>query len=353
MRAHLEYAHTLDPISWRDRHAQGLVPDSLPYGLDRLEESGFEVSVRPRPPRVVRTGDAAVRQVTGGLSAFEALTARERRAADISVCWDTRSGAAAAVRSTLRGEPPVAFGVIWLTEDSVSYPPAGRLLARRALHSAAAVWAMSPAQLRPLHESWGAPENRLHLLHMGIDADFWTPADGAQEPDLVVASGNDRHRDHGLIVAALSELRRKRPVRLELASHHDVDVPPELGRRHPQLDHRAMRDLYGRGALVALALKPNLHISGLSVLLESMASGRAVVATETPGMREYLEDGVTGLLVPPGDPARLAGAVEELLDEPERAAELGRAGRAAVERHFSTAQQAASLAEILRTALER
>jgi len=70
-------------------------------------------------------------------------------------------------------------------------------------------------------------------------------------------------------------------------------------------------------------------------VLEAMASGLPVVTTDVGGNREAVEDGVTGLLVPPGDPAALAEALEALWDDPDRRESMGKAGRARVEERFS------------------
>jgi len=67
------------------------------------------------------------------------------------------------------------------------------------------------------------------------------------------------------------------------------------------------------------------------VLLEAMASGVPVVATDQGGPREICVPGETGLLVPPADPAALADAVRSLVDDPDRARAMGRAGRLRVE----------------------
>jgi glycosyltransferase involved in cell wall biosynthesis len=75
---------------------------------------------------------------------------------------------------------------------------------------------------------------------------------------------------------------------------------------------------------------------GLPVsVLEAMAAGRPVVATAVVGTTEAVVDGVTGLLVPPRDPAALARAISRLLEDPELARRLGAAGRARVEERFS------------------
>jgi glycosyltransferase involved in cell wall biosynthesis len=70
------------------------------------------------------------------------------------------------------------------------------------------------------------------------------------------------------------------------------------------------------------------------VLLEAMACGRPVVATDHGGPREICLPGETGLLVPPGDADALAAAIAWLLVHPERARAMGEAGRRRVETHY-------------------
>jgi glycosyltransferase involved in cell wall biosynthesis len=67
------------------------------------------------------------------------------------------------------------------------------------------------------------------------------------------------------------------------------------------------------------------------VLLEAMAAGRAVVASRATAIPEVVPDGVAGSLVAPGNPDALAGALIELLSQPERADALGAAGSRHVE----------------------
>ena len=332
----------VDVADWRRRHARGEVPDSWPYGLDRLASYGVRVTPAP-----AYTGDARLARAARGLGRYEWLESRTSSGTpDAELCWDERVGVPAARR---RGGPPVVTGVIWLTDEQRT-SRVHRLLAGPGLRRAHRVWALSSAQLPVLRDDFGVPERRLVHLPFGIDADFFTPGLGAgPSPGLLVGAGNDRHRDHPTLVAAVAQVRRDHPgVRLELATRQPIDVPAALGVRHSSLTHGQMRDLYRRGSVTVVALRPNLHVSGISVALEAMACGRPVVITDTPGMRDYLTDGHTGLLVPPGDPAALAAAVTSLVAEPERAREMGEAARKEVEERFSTQVQAGRLAELIR-----
>jgi glycosyltransferase involved in cell wall biosynthesis len=100
-----------------------------------------------------------------------------------------------------------------------------------------------------------------------------------------------------------------------------------LGERADVPDLLAAADLF---------LLPSLW-EGLPLsVLEAMAAGRPVVATAIGGTDEAVTDGVTGLLVPPRDPAAIAAAIARLRDDPGLAERLAAAGRARVEREFSS-----------------
>jgi len=89
-------------------------------------------------------------------------------------------------------------------------------------------------------------------------------------------------------------------------------------------------------------------------LVEAMAAGKAVVATRTGGVPEVVEQGETGLLVPPGDSDRLREAVVELLGDEPRRAQMGVKGLARARARFDLARTVADLDRIYRdTAAEQ
>ena len=82
------------------------------------------------------------------------------------------------------------------------------------------------------------------------------------------------------------------------------------------------------------------------VILEAMALGKPLVAAASGGPLEIVEEGISGLLVPPGDPTALAAAVSRLLDEPKFAAKLSAGARRRV-RSFDERTTAAEFASLL------
>ena len=103
-------------------------------------------------------------------------------------------------------------------------------------------------------------------------------------------------------------------------------------------------------AAADLFVLPSLWEGLPMALIEAMAAGLPVVATDVSGTRGVMLHGETGLLVPPGDAAALAQAIAALLAEPERAARMGAAGRLRVERYFSARKQAADHLALFTTA---
>jgi glycosyltransferase involved in cell wall biosynthesis len=85
-------------------------------------------------------------------------------------------------------------------------------------------------------------------------------------------------------------------------------------------------------------------------ILESLAAGRPVIATDVDGVREILAEG-GGFLVPPGSPTRTAVALHELLTEPEMRRLTGRAGRTAILRRHDAHALMKAYDELVRTHL--
>jgi glycosyltransferase involved in cell wall biosynthesis len=97
-------------------------------------------------------------------------------------------------------------------------------------------------------------------------------------------------------------------------------------------DSKDMPTLYRASQIVCL---PTYYREGVpKVLLEASACGRPVITTDTPGCRDVVRDGETGVLVPAGDAVALAAAIRQLLLDPARRRQMGAAGRSLAEREF-------------------
>ena len=112
-----------------------------------------------------------------------------------------------------------------------------------------------------------------------------------------------------------------------------------------------MRDLLHTHTLLVApwtASGPNGEIP--CVLLEAMALGLPIIASDLPGFGEAIEDGWTGRLITPGDSIWLAGAMETLLENPRLRTRMARAARERVEREFSVDCNVSRLARLFERA---
>lgn len=87
------------------------------------------------------------------------------------------------------------------------------------------------------------------------------------------------------------------------------------------------------------------------VLIEAMGYGKAVIASSAGGIVDIVSDGDTGLLVPPGDPGALAGAIRHAMDHPAEMAEIARRGTAFADRAFGWDAIVAGLSAVYESAV--
>jgi len=87
--------------------------------------------------------------------------------------------------------------------------------------------------------------------------------------------------------------------------------------------------------------------------IEALAAGRPVIASATGGIEDWLDDGVSGVCVKPGDPRGLAAALNSLLADPERRRAMGEAGRLAVQTRFSPERHVLALLDAYASARAR
>jgi glycosyltransferase involved in cell wall biosynthesis len=99
-------------------------------------------------------------------------------------------------------------------------------------------------------------------------------------------------------------------------------------------------------AETSVSVLPSLTEGLSNAILESMAAGVPMVATRVGGTPELIEDGVTGVLVPPREPQTLAAAIARVLDDGALAARLGQAGQRSVAERYSAERMVQSTVEL-------
>ena len=179
-----------------------------------------------------------------------------------------------------------------------------------------------PCLVRVPHDSAPRAPDPARLPVIGLMGRF-VPKKGFA--DAIEALARLRHRGHDFEVRIAGGGPGKAALRALMADHRLTDRVRFLG----WIDDR-------RAFLHELDIfcVPSLHEPFGIVVLEGMAHGVAVVATDAEGPREILSHGRDGLLVPRGDPEALAGALACLIEHPERRHALAHAGLETARRRF-------------------
>jgi glycosyltransferase involved in cell wall biosynthesis len=234
------------------------------------------------------------------------------------------------------------------------------LLDRKAA-DARFVVAISDYNRRVLDESCPSA-HRVEVVHCGVDSEAYAwHGLGDRDPSRVVCVASlFAKKGHLHLVEALGLLAESRPgIALELvgegperdrilrrARERGVAERLSLLGTRPSADIRATLAGARVFALPSVRL-PSGRMEGIPVaLMEAMAAGVPVVATRLSGIPELVQDGVTGLLVEPGDPRGLAAAIARLLDDDALAGELALRARELVERSFSLTREANRLGDL-------
>jgi glycosyltransferase involved in cell wall biosynthesis len=256
----------------------------------------------------------------------------------------------------------------------VNYLGAGpRLLLLRALQGRIAnVVACSRFQAEAIARALPGLAARTQVVHPGVAAAAFAGGDragfrreigvAAEAPLVGMLGRYDVWKGHDVFLEAAARLA---PVRPELrfamiggalnagqlphvARYRDAVLEQRarlgLGDRVKVVDHRA--DVANALAALDVLVMPSRGEPFGMALVEAMAAGVPVVASDSGGPREIVEDGVTGRLFATGDAAALAETLQSLLADPEAARRLAGAGRERALRLFSREAYAASMQEI-------
>lgn len=214
------------------------------------------------------------------------------------------------------------------------------------------------AQTRYLTEDLGIPQRKIRVVHNGVEPHEFIPSPNR---DVAVALGIPSHEPIVGIVAALRPEKDHRTL-LRAARRVLAEVPETWflvvgdGPERARLE-RFARELGIADRVVFTGARSDvrdvlraLDIFALTsstvecfpiALLEAMATARPAVCTDVGGVSELLDEGTTGILVPPANPEALAEALLTLLRSPDLRWRFGQAARARVESSFTLTQSVA------------
>ncbi|MBN1992339.1 MAG: glycosyltransferase family 4 protein [Anaerolineae bacterium] len=207
-----------------------------------------------------------------------------------------------------------------------------------------------------------APQIPVHVIPNGVDAAHFHPLPHIlhQESTIRVLFVGRLVYQKGLdiLLQALALIPPHIPLSLEIVG--DGDARPELEQTANKLDYpihfsgwRARSELPARYQTADIFVLPSRDEGMPNVVLEAMACGLPVVATQIAGNEELVQEGETGLLVPPETPAALAQALIKLITNDRLRQRMGLAGRQRVEEQYTWQSVAKAYLTLAESLIER
>jgi glycosyltransferase involved in cell wall biosynthesis len=212
---------------------------------------------------------------------------------------------------------------------------------------------VSDNSARDLAGEFGVRPANVRVVPVGVDTTTFAPPTSPRVPGRIVAvsSSDSPMKGVRVLLEAVAKLGTERDVELVVVGQPKADGPvaravDDLGigdavRFVTGLSDPALAELFGSAEV---SVVPSLY-EGFSIpAVEALACRTPLVASRAGALPEVVGD--CGVLVEPGNPSALAGALAELLDDPQRREALGRAGRRRVEERFTWRAVAAATAEV-------
>ena len=212
----------------------------------------------------------------------------------------------------------------------------GGAVERAAVRRAAAVVVLVPRTAELLRED-GVPEAKVHVLPSGFEpALFERPTEdqfpGVPRPRIGYVGRLAEQKRPDLLVQAFGDVRA--PASLVVVGDGPLRPQVEAAvRRSPARGRITLEGFVPHDEVPAvlrsfdLLVLPSVYEEMGSVLTEAMACGLPVVASDVGGIPDVVSDGETGVLVPPGDVAALAKALDDVLEDEELRTRLGQEAR--------------------------
>lgn len=232
--------------------------------------------------------------------------------------------------------------------------PVRRWLLGRCWNSFTAIVCLAQKQKEDLTE-FGIKPEKISLIRFGVDTAYFHGA-AESEKGPIVSIGKDISRDYATLLEAAKQCGL--PVEIIASRKNipiDANIPGNVTVRY-DLPLGELRAAYARArfAVVPLFSEENFggDPSGQTVLLETLAMGRAVIASERSWLTEYLDTDSDILCVPPANPAALAEAMKRLWDDGALRKQLAEHGQRTVRQEYSSRRFAEELMRVVERFIE-
>ena len=192
--------------------------------------------------------------------------------------------------------------------------------------------------------------SKLHIIHCGVDPARYAPSPRKRGAQLLFVGRLAAVKGLPVLFDALETIDHADLSLAIVGDGPDRAALEEQAKTLPQnidfMGYRSQSEVASLLGETDLLVLPSFAEGVPVVLMEAMAAQVPVLATRIAGIPELVEDGISGHLVPPGDADALATALTTILQNPEKAAQMGRAGRTKVLAEFSSQSEAARLAHL-------